>query len=236
MTTKVMELLCDAEGVLRERPNRFLAVVDIDGFGDNEEVHVHDPGRLKELLYPGNRVLVKRAAGKKRKTKWDMISARYGQEWILVHSGYHRAISEWIIKGEHSPFHGVANIRPEVTVGHSRLDFVLDHEDGNETGVEVKGCTLAVDGVALFPDAPTERGRRHLDVLMDMKADGKNTALIVLVFRADARCFRPNELTDPKFAETFQRAVKQGVDVFPMVFRYDGKSVYYLGEIPVCGD
>ena len=236
MTTKVMELICDAEGVLRERSNRFLAVVDIVGFGDNEEVHVHDPGRLKELLYPGNRVRMKRAAGKKRKTKWDMIAARYGDEWILVHSGYHRAISEWVIRGEQSPFHGVANIRPEVTVGHSRLDFVLTDDGGKETGVEVKGCTLAVDGVALFPDAPTERGRRHLEVLMDMRANGKNAALIVLVFRHDAGCFRPNELTDPKFADVFRKAVKQGVDVFPMVFRYDGKWVRYMGEIPVCGD
>jgi len=123
-----------------------------------------------------------------------------------------------------------------VTVGHSRLDFVLTDNRGTEIGVEVKGCTLAVDGVALFPDAPTERGRRHLEVLMDMKASGKSAALIVLIFRHDARCFRPNELTDPKFAETFHRAVSKGVDVFPVVFRYDGERVYFLGGIPVCDE
>jgi len=195
---------------------------------------VHDPGRLKELLYPGNRVLVKRAAGKHRRTKWDLIAARYDDEWILVHSGYHRGISEWVIRNENSPFHDIVDLRPEVTVGHSRLDFILTDNRGTEIGVEVKGCTLAVDGVALFPDAPTKRGRRHLEVLMDMKADGKNAALMILIFRSDAKCFRPNEITDPKFAETFLRAMRNGVDVFPMVFRYDGKRVDYMGEIPVC--
>ncbi len=237
MPVTVMELKSDAEAAFRRRPNRFLAVVDIEVEELKEiEAHVHDPGRLTELLYPGNRLLLRRAHGTSRKTKWDVIAARYEGKWIPVHSGLHRQISEWVLHGEHSPFGTVEEIRPEVTVGHSRLDFVLTLRDGRRLGVEVKGCTLAVDGTALFPDAPTERGRRHLETLMEIREEGGRAALMVLIFRPDARCFSPNGETDPKFAETFKRAVEKGVEVYPVVFRYDGERVEYVGRIPVCGD
>jgi len=236
MVVEVMELNGDFEGIFRSRPNRFLSIVDIikPVKMKGEMVHVHDPGRLKELLYPGNRVLLKKASGKKRKTKWDVIAARFENEWILVHSGYHRVISEWMLRGEFCPIGRLKDIRAEVTVGHSRLDFVCKDADDTVIGVEVKGCTLAVDGVALFPDAPTERGRKHLETLMDMIATGKRAALLVLIFRPDARCFSPNELTDPRFAETFGRATEKGVEVYPLVFRYNGKKVSFLGVIPLC--
>ena len=234
MVAKVMDLSWDSEGIFRSRPNRFLGIVDISGPVETkgEMVHVHDPGRLEELLFPGNRILLKKASGKKRKTKWDVIAARFENEWILIHSGYHRAISEWMLREKHNPLGPLKDIRPEVTVGHSRLDFVCRDKDDRVIGVEVKGCTLAVDGVALFPDAPTERGRKHLETLIEMKRSGKRAALMVLVFRFEARCFSPNELTDPRFAETFRKAVKLGVEVYPLVFRYDGEKISYMGKIP----
>ena len=236
MVVEVIELNWDAQGIFRSRPNRFISIIDIIDPVDikGERVHVHDPGRLKELLYPGNRILLKKAFGKNRKTKWDVIAAQFENEWILIHSGYHRAISEWMLRTKQSPLGSLKEIRPEVTVGHSRLDFICKDEDDKVIGVEVKGCTLAVDGVALFPDAPTERGRRHLETLMEMKASGKRAALLVLIFRHESRCFSPNELTDPGFAETFRRAVEKGVEVYPLVFRYDGSTIVYLGNIPVC--
>ena len=98
----------------------------------------------------------------------------------------------------------------------------------------MKGCTLAVDGVALFPDAPTKRGRKHLETLMEMKASGNRAALMILIFRHEARCFSPNEETDPRFTETFRSAMEAGVEVHPVVFRYDGVNVSYLGTVPVC--
>ncbi len=195
----------DAEGVFVERPNRFLGVVDVihPEVLMGERVHVRDPGRLKELLYRGNRVLLKRAVGEGRLTEWDLIAARGGGEWVLVHSGYHREISRRILENtDISPLGPITPLRAEVSVGHSRLDFLARTADGRDAWIEVKGCTLARDGVALFPDAPTERGRRHLRALMDIRGRGVDAHVIMLVFR-EAECFAPNAETDPEFASLF---------------------------------
>ncbi len=233
----LLEVPIDAEGVLLERPNRFLALVDIDTDGGalpSERVHVHDPGRLHELLYPGNRLLVRRVRSDKRSTAWDLIAARYVDEWILVHSGLHRALAERIIGDtDLSPFGPVTEVRPEVTVGRHRLDFRLIRPDGSVLWLEVKGCTLAEDGVALFPDAPTVRGRKHLETLMGLADRGDAAAVMVLVFRPDARSFAPKADTDPAFAETFYRALDAGVQVVPIVLGYRDRTIVHLQRIPV---
>ena len=222
----ILRVSWDREGVFLSRPNRFLGIVDIDG--REEKVHVHDPGRLEELLYPRNRVLLRKADNPGRKTKWDLIASWYEGQWVFTNSGYHRQISENIVRRLFS-----GEIKPEVTVGHSRLDFVV--KDGkNITGIEVKGCTLTENGVALFPDAPTERGRKHLETLISMMEEGKKAVLLVLVFRNDSRCFAPNDRTDPKFAETFRRAVEKGLEVRPILLEYDGETVCWIGEIGLC--
>ncbi len=141
---KILSVKWDREGIFLSRPNRFTGMVEIDG--KKETVHVHDPGRLEELLYRGNRVLLKSADKPDRKTKWDLIASRYGDRWVFTNSGYHRKISERIM---HMLFPD-AEIIPEVKVGHSRLDFIVKKK-GKITGVEVKGCTLTENGVALSP-------------------------------------------------------------------------------------
>lgn len=224
----VLHIDWDVEAVFLSRPNRFVGIVDIGG--KEEKVHVHDPGRLEELLYPGNRVLLKRAEKPGRKTRWDLIASWYEGQWVFTNSGYHRQISENIVRRLFS-----GEIKAEVTVGHSRLDFVV--KDGeNITGIEVKGCTLTENGVALFPDAPTERGRKHLETLISMMKEGKKAVLLILVFRKDSRCFAPNERTDPKFAETFGRAVEKGLMVRPVLLEYDGRDVWWKGEIGLCSE
>ncbi|MDP6627117.1 MAG: DNA/RNA nuclease SfsA [Methanopyri archaeon] len=233
----LLDVPVDAEGVLVERSNRFLALVDIDTGNvtlPSERVHVHDPGRLHELLYPGNRLLVRQASSEKRSTAWDLIAARYAEEWVLVHSGLHRALAERIIGDTTlSPFGPITEVRPEVTVGRHRLDFRLVRSDGSVLWVEVKGCTLAEDGVALFPDAPTVRGRKHLEILMDLADHGDSTAVMVLVFRPDARSFAPKADTDPAFAETFYRALDAGVQVVPIVLGYRSGTIVHIQRIPV---
>ena len=228
----------DREGVLQARPNRFLALVSLDGGGREEEaekVHVHDPGRLQELLYPGNRVLLKRMDAPHRKTKWDLIAAWYEGRWVLVHSGYHSRIARQILENPKlSPFGELKELKAEVKMGKSSMDFLLTHEDGRETVLEVKGCTLTIDGVALFPDAPTERGRRHLETLMDVRERGLDAAVLILVFRSASKCFSPNQGTDPKIATTFWKAMEAGVEVHPLVLGYDGKTLSFLKRIPVC--
>lgn len=282
MATNLLEIPWDAEGIVLSRPNRFLAIVDIPEKDlRDEKVHVHDPGRLEELLWPGNKVLLKRVEKEGRKTKWDVIAALWpGQpvdepidprdvgeyQWILIHSGYHRAISEQILsRPDICPFGELKTIRSEVKVGNSRMDFLLElkaegeqpndsanvvkenEQNGREnlkTGrmvdgeveeimVEVKGCSLTVDGIALFPDAPTERGRRHLDTLTRLRSSMR-TAILILILRRDSECFAPNADTDPKFAETFNEARKAGVEVYPALLEYRDSSILFHRFIPVC--
>ena len=240
MPLRILEISWDAQAIFLSRPNRFLGVVKLVTPVSEyleEKVHIHDPGRLKELLYPGNSVLLKREDGKGRKTKWDVIAAQCGEEWVFIHSGYHRAIAEEIVKKEElNPFGMLRGWKAEVKMGSSRIDFILNLMEGGELALEVKGCTLAKGGVALFPDAPTERGKRHLESLMKYRKRGKRAGLLLLVFRSDAVCFSPNWETDPKFAETFKKAVEAGVEIYPLLLNYskERKKICYLKRLPLC--
>ena len=128
----------------------------------------------------------------------------------------------------------IREITPEVTVGHSRLDFVVSDSSGLRTGIEVKGCTFVRNHIALFPDAPTKRGVRHLQTLMQMRKNGEKAILIILIFGPNPHEFCPNHLTDPKFTETFWDAVDCGVEIFPLLLRYQGTSIQYLQRIKLC--
>ena len=236
MSSTVIDISWDVEAILHTRPNRFIGMVDIPELGLlQESIHIHDPGRLTELLYPGNRMLLRREDKPTRKTKWDLIAARWDDQWILVHAGYHRSITERILSDPSlCPFGEVREVRSEVKVGRSRIDFLLTVRGGSKILVEVKGCTLTIDGVALFPDAPTERGTRHLETLMQQGREGMRTAVIVLIFRKDSTCFRPNAATDPKFADTFRAAMSAGVEIYPLVLSYEDRKILYHQAIPVC--
>lgn len=239
------------EGVFIDRPNRYLANVLIDG--EVVVVHVHDPGRLKELLYPQNKCLVKYVPGDKRKTQWDMIAAQKMGEYVLVHSGYHRYIAEAILKDAGlNPFGIFSAIKAEAKYGHSRIDFLAQVEkkpdiqhgshlestlndiSTSETiWVEVKGCSLSEDGVAKFPDAPTVRGTRHLEELMLIKAAGDRAGVLLLVL-SDAELFVPKRDTDPKFYDAFYRALEQGVEIHPIkVLLKPTGELEYKGLVPI---
>jgi sugar fermentation stimulation protein A len=197
--------------------------------------HVHDPGRLREILYPGNRVVLKSAGAPRRKTAWDVIAGRVGSDWVLVHSGYHRGLAERILRDPSiSPLGGIAKLEAEVRYGHSRLDFRAVLGDGTVTWVEVKGCTLTAGGAALFPDAPTVRGRKHLHALTEARSEGAGAALLVLVLGPEARCFAPNEATDPAYTAAFREAVNHGVEVYPLMLSYDRSTVRYHRRLPLC--
>ncbi|APH39950.1 DNA/RNA nuclease SfsA [Methanohalophilus halophilus] len=225
---QVMYVGWDVEAVFISRPNRFVAIVDIllpDV--QNVAVHVHDPGRLVDLLYRGNRLLLKKATNPGRKTEWDLIAAKKGNEWILVNSAYHRKIAEWVLSDpDISPLGQVDSIFPEQKIGDSRLDFLVLKRD-KRIWVEVKGCTFVRDEIALFPDAPTTRGKRHLDELTLAKKNGDNAAVLFLVFRADAKYFSPNRLMDPGFYGSYQKAKNAGVDFYPLLFNYREGNIYF---------
>jgi len=240
MSTKSIPLIklpWDARGLFKTRPNRYLGVVDLIYPQSTKavKVHIHDPGRLRELLYPENQVLLREVKAKNRKTAWDIIAGKHQNQWVLVHSGYHRRIVEQILQNpELTPFKGMNAIEAEVTYGESRIDFLLQKNDRRRIWLEVKGCTLARNGVALFPDAPTKRGCKHLKSLMKIKEDGMEAAILILVFRTEALCFSPNREIDPEFAELFYEALRAGVKVYPMVLRYENETIFYTDRIHVC--
>ncbi|RLF70900.1 MAG: DNA/RNA nuclease SfsA [Thermoplasmata archaeon] len=224
------------EGRFLERPNRFTAVVDIPGEGA-VKAHLHDPGRLEEILTRGRKVLLKSAVGRGRKTQYDVIAGEAAGSWVFIHSGYHRRISKWIIQKEVVEELGkVEELKDEVRWGRSRMDHLLKNSRGEVVLIEVKGCTLTRDGVALFPDAPTERGRRHLEELIRAEEKGMRAAVIFLVFRQDSRCFLPNGETDPAFEEVFFRALSRGVEIYPLLFSFNGEEVLYLRRLPLCSE
>ena len=228
----ILTMPYDSKGIFLKRPNRFLGKVLING--KEELVHIHDPGRLSELLYEGNEVLLKEYNSKKRKTKWELIGAKYKGNWIFTNSKFHRVISERILKDtEISPFGKVDEIRAEVRVGKSRIDYLLT-KNGKRIWVEVKGCTLEENDIALFPDAPTERGRKHVEELKKLIEKGDNSALLILVFHPYVKCFAPNEKRDEKFAESYWNAINKGLKVHPALLQYDGKNIIFKGYTSLC--
>ncbi len=201
-----------------DRPNRF--VVNVSREGEILKCHLHDPGRLKELIYEGARVLVRPAEGEK--TKFSITAARENSRWIVTDTRIHSDIASRFINPK---------ARREVAVGKKRIDFV----HGNHY-IEVKGCTLVVDHIAKFPDAPTKRGKEHMDLLAQLVKNGYEATVVVLVMRDDASCFMPNRDTDPDFAKSFSIALAVGVGLRILEFSLSGNSVVYRGDIELCTD
>jgi sugar fermentation stimulation protein A len=231
----VLEVGRDAEAVLVARPNRFLAIADIPSARmKNEPVHVHDPGRLEDILYPGNRLLLRRAANPGRKTAWDVIAGYAGGRWVLINSAFHRSIAERVLSDPAiSPVGKADVLYAEKQLGSSRIDFLLE-QGGTRLWIEVKGCTLSEEGKALFPDAPTARGTRHLEELGHAVESGDRAALLVLIFREEARCFYANGKIDPAFYRAFRDTLEKGVQVHPLVFGFRDGIICYRGCIPLC--
>jgi len=229
---ELYKIQIDEEATFLERPNRFIAHVKLDN-GSEEIVHVHDSGRIKELLYKGNRVKLRRATNPNRKTKWDMISGKADDgEDILINSSFHRYIGENLLnKPEISPFGEVESLKAEVKYGKSRLDFLLD-KNGEKIWVETKGVSLAQDKIAMFPDAPSERAVKHLQELMELKEKGDRAAVVLLIFRG-SKIFRPKYETDPKFAEYFYKALEKGVEIYPIQLSLDNGTINYRGTVEI---
>ena len=230
----------DLEAVVVSRPNRFLLIADVikDGGGviSNERIHVHDPGRLKEIIFPGNRIRIKSATKPGRTTAWDLVFGMVGGDWVLVNSSNHRKISESILTDpDLTPIGNISEIQPEFRIGKSRLDFRLILEDGDYCFVEVKGCTLTKNGKALFPDAPTTRGTRHLRELVSLKKNGHRSAVIFLVLGPSPQCFSPNSETDPEFTKAFDDATKAGVEIYPLRLHAEDDGIILDGLVPLCG-
>lgn len=197
------------EGKFIARPNRFIAYVEIAG--KKEICHVKNTGRCHELLLPGVTVFLEEATNPERKTKYDLIAVLKDSKIINIDSqAPNRAFLEWAPKyfGEN------AKIYPEKTYKNSRFDFYVETEDGNQHFVEVKGVTLEKDGVVMFPDAPTQRGRKHIIELCDCVQNGYLAHLFFVVQMKGVHYFTPNTETDFAFSEALQIAKQKGVKIF----------------------
>lgn len=195
------------------RPNRFIAYVEIDG---KEEIcHVKNTGRCKELLIPGATIYLEVSENPNRKTKYDLIAVeKTTEEGIKIinmdSQAPNRAFLEWAPKffGENT------KIIPEKTYGKSRFDFYIETEDGRRHYVEVKGVTLEQGGVVLFPDAPTQRGVKHIMELCDCVEHGFSASLFFVVQMKGIRYFTPNRETHPEFADALLQAKQDGVSLY----------------------
>ncbi len=220
------------KGVFLERLNRFTVMVKVDE--KKHRVHLADPGRLKELLVPGTEVLISERKGLKRKTKYEALAFRKKGLWVVVNSRLHNKLAEELLRrGLISELKNYQVVRREYVFGGSRIDFLLKGPQGETCLLEVKGCTLVKDGVALFPDAPTERGRRHIDELVKALSLGMEAAVLFLVMRRDAEVFRVNRETDPWFADSLRRAHEKGVKIFSYSFSYQRGEIKPLRRISV---
>ena len=201
-------------GVFLKRPNRFIAHVCIHG---KEEVcHVKNTGRCKELLVPGCTVYCAVSDNPNRKTKFDLIAVEKKVEssTLLINmdsQAPNAAVKEWLASGA-SPFGQIDLLKPECRHGNSRFDFYLECNK-RKIFIEVKGVTLEDDGVVLFPDAPTERGVKHVHELIQCHAEGYETYILFVVQMERARYFTPNRKTHPEFADALCEAKQAGVEL-----------------------
>lgn len=199
------------EGEFVARPNRFLAKVRVQG--KSVWAHVPDPGRLKELLVPGAKVLVEPKNGAKRKTRFALVMVWQGHQLISINSNLPNRFTRFCLDNHLIPeLADWTVIRPEYQIGHSRFDFLLG-KGKQEMLLEVKSVTLVEDGVAKFPDAVTARGRRHVLHLGEMHTQGYAVTVLFVVQRPDATCFMPQWERDPAFAETLANAPESGVKI-----------------------
>ena len=195
-------------GIFLSRPNRFIAHVQIAG--QAEVVHVKNTGRCRELLSTGAEVWCQRSSKPSRKTKYDLITVHKGQRLINMDSqAPNLAAKEWLSSGALGP---VENLKAETFHGDSRFDFSFTL-DGTPCFLEVKGVTLETDGVCAFPDAPTERGAKHLRSLTEAARSGSGAYVLFVIQMADVKYLHPNDATDPNFGTALREAAANGVQV-----------------------
>ena len=198
----VYKEVCEARFL--SRPNRFVALVDREGCP--ERVHVKNTGRCAELLVPGARVWLSRAENPARRTPYDLIAVESNGILFNIDSqAPNKVVAEWLSKQD------VAYVKPEYVYGDSRLDFYIER-DNEKYLMEVKGCTLEIDGVGYFPDAPTERGVKHLRELIKATERGYRCIAAFVIQMENVYEVRPNEVMHAEFAKAVLQAKEAGVN------------------------
>lgn len=198
-------------GIFLARPNRFIAHIEIDG--KTEICHVKNTGRCKELLPAGAKVWCQISQNPARKTKFDLITVQKGNRLINMDSqAPNAAAKEWLASGGLGQ---ISELRPETKQGDSRFDFSFT-KDGRKCFLEVKGVTLETKGICAFPDAPTERGAKHLRELTRLAQEGYGAYVLFVIQMADVKFLHPNDSTDPAFGQALREASAAGVQILAM--------------------
>ena len=215
-------------GTFLARPNRFIAHVEING--QTEVVHVKNTGRCRELLPAGAQVWCQRSDNPNRKTKYDLITVRKGQRLINMDSqAPNAAAKEWLLAGGLGQ---IEELKAESFHGDSRYDFTF-LKDGKRCFLEVKGVTLENDGICAFPDAPTDRGAKHLRGLTEAARDGFGAYVLFVIQMTDVKYLHPNDATDPNFGAALREAAANGVTVMAVDCDVTVDTMTIGKEVPV---
>ena len=223
------------EGWVVDRLNRFTIIV---GLGDVEEkVYLPNPGRLKTVITPGRKVLLIKRGGVPRKTSYDAFAVHIDQLYAVIDSRFANQVFKMAVeKGLLEEFRGYVLEAMERRInGYGRIDFTLRGVDNRLAFVEVKSCTHVDNGVAKFPDRPTERGRRHVKFLSKLALKGEECHIIFIIQRPDAKTFTPYKEIDQGFADALKEAMEAGVYVTAISTRFSPPNLLYLEntKIPV---
>jgi len=221
------------EGRLIERPNRFLGVVDINE--SQVKAHIPNPGRMYELMVPGKHVYLRLAIGNKRKTRYNLIGVEHAGVLVSIDSNLpNRFMKRMLCEHKLEMFSDYETVIPEPRYYNGRFDFKLEGLNGI-TLIEVKSCTLVENGRAIFPDAPTKRGAKHMRhlarALKEKIAD--TTAVVFIIQRPDAQVFSPNDATDLEFSNALRNAAMNGVKVYVLRTKVVDWGLQILGQVPV---
>ena len=219
------------DGIFLERPNRYLARVEIEG----REVlaHVPDPGRLPGLMIPGRRARLIYNPGPKRKTDYTLALIRHGSIWVSVYPVFaNKLVGEALQDKKLSFLSGYERFSAEVKAGESRIDFKLEYPD-HSTYVEVKSVSLVENTVGKFPDAPTERGRKHLRELIALKKKGDRAVVLFISQRRDAKSVVSNDAIDPEFGAWLRKARQAGVELYACNCKVTASAISLNRQIDV---
>lgn len=218
------------KGRFLSRPNRFIAHVELNS--QTEIVHVKNTGRCRELLTPGATVYLEKSRNPARKTQYDLIAVEKGNLLVNMDAqAPNQVFREWAESGGFRP--DLTLLRPETTWGDSRFDFYWEAADGSRGFVEVKGVTLEDGGHARFPDAPTERGVKHLKELIRCREAGYEAAVCFVIQMAGMRDFAPNDVTHPAFGDVLRLAARSGVQVIARECAVTPDSLTIAASVPV---
>ena len=216
-------------GTFLERPNRFIAYVEVEG--RKETVHVKNTGRCAELLQTGVRVYLQESENPGRKTKWDLIAVEKGSRMVNMDSQIpNKVVKEWLEAGH--LFENITRIQPEFTYGNSRFDLYVE-ADGKRIFIEVKGVTLEQDGVVRFPDAPSDRAVKHVEELKAAVKEGYEAYVFFVIQMKDVRYFTPNMDTHPAFGEALRDAARAGVHVLAYDCEVSSDRIAIADKVPV---